>query len=92
MEKRKVEIFTAGCPVCEPVVEQVKSMVCRSCEVIVYNLSETNAHSQYLEKVKKYNINSLPAVAVDGQLLACCSNRGVSIEELQLAGIGKPLQ
>ena len=27
-QKRKIEVFTAGCPVCEPVVEMVKSLAC----------------------------------------------------------------
>jgi len=38
--KRKIEVFTAGCPVCEPVVKTVNEMACDSCEVIVYNLAE----------------------------------------------------
>ncbi len=38
--KRKIEVFTAGCSVCSPVVDMVKSMACSDCEVIVYNLAE----------------------------------------------------
>ena len=38
--KRQIEVFTAGCPVCEPVVKMVKEMACDSCEVTVYNLAE----------------------------------------------------
>ena len=34
--KRKVEIFTAGCPVCEPVVAMVKELACDNCEVHVH--------------------------------------------------------
>jgi len=34
-EKRKVEIFSAGCPVCEEAVSVVKRMACSSCEVTV---------------------------------------------------------
>lgn len=36
--KRKIEVFTAGCPVCEPVVEMVKSFSCSDCGATVYNL------------------------------------------------------
>lgn len=87
--KRQVEVFTAGCPVCEPVVKTVKEMACDSCEVTVYNLVDQCDDKVCIDKMKKYNITSLPAVAVDGVLLACCQNRGVSKEELAAAGIGK---
>lgn len=44
-QKRRIEIFTAGCPVCEESVERVQQAACSSCEVIVYDLNtgcETN--------------------------------------------------
>ncbi len=45
MAKRKVEVFTSGCPVCETTIKLVKSLACSNCEVIVYDLNkgcETN--------------------------------------------------
>ncbi|MBX6361777.1 MAG: thioredoxin family protein [Acidobacterium ailaaui] len=89
--KRQIEVFTAGCPVCEPVVKTVKEMACDSCEVTVYNLVEQCDDKVCIDKMKKYNITSLPAVAVNGKLLSCCQNRGVSKEELAAAGIGKTI-
>lgn len=68
MNKRKIEVFTSGCPNCEPVVGVVKSLADDSCEIIVYNLSEPCDTKVCLEKVKEYKITSLPAVAVNGQL------------------------
>jgi hypothetical protein len=87
--KRKIELFTAGCTVCEPVVELVKSMACSSCEVVIYNLSQLCDTKECLRKVKAYGIKALPAIAVNGKLLNCCQDKGVSIEELKNAGIGK---
>jgi hypothetical protein len=87
--KRKIEIFTAGCSVCEPMVEMVKSMACSSCEIVVYNLSQPCETKECLEKVQEYGIKALPAVAVNGSLLPCCQNEGISIEELKNAGIGQ---
>ncbi len=49
-------MFTAGCPVCQPVVEMVKSMACTDCEVVVYNLGETNNATGAADKVKTYGI------------------------------------
>lgn len=89
--KRQIEVFTAGCPVCDPVVKTVKEMACDSCEITIYNLVEQCDDKVCIEKMKKYDISSLPAVAVNGQLLACCQNRGVSKEELEAAGIGKAI-
>lgn len=87
--KRKIEVFTAGCSVCEPAVEIVKSMACTDCDVIVYNVANPSESKEYLEKVKTYGIKALPAVAVNGKLLSCCQNKGVSEAELKNAGIGQ---
>ena len=87
--KRKIEVFTAGCSVCSPVVDMVKSMACIDCEVIVYNLAEPCESKECIEKAKTYGIKALPAVAVNGKLLSCCQNKGVSEAELRSAGIGQ---
>ena len=86
--KRIIEVFTAGCTVCQPTVETVKSMACSSCEVIVYGISRPCDIKECLEKIKQYGIKSLPAVAVNGMLLNCCRNKTVSQEELMRSGIG----
>lgn len=39
-QKKIIEVFTSGCPLCEPVVKLVKETACSNCEVIVYNLNE----------------------------------------------------
>lgn len=89
--KRQIEIFTAGCPICEPVVKMVKEMTCDSCEVTVYNTIEQCDSKVCIDKMKGYNITSLPAVAVNGKLLNCCKDRGVSKDELIAAGVGKAM-
>lgn len=89
--KRKIEVFTAGCSVCSPVVDMVKSMACSDCEVIVYNLAEPCESKECIDKAKAYGIKALPAVAVNGQLLSCCQNKGVSEAELRNAEIGQPV-
>lgn len=86
--KRKVEIFTAGCPVCEPAVDLVNKLACESCEVIVYDLREGCITNECREKVKHYGIARLPAVAVNGSLLDCCKLGEITESELLQAGIG----
>jgi hypothetical protein len=88
MAKRRVEVFTSGCPVCEPVVELVKKTACPSCEVVVYDLNKGCATNECREKAKAYGISKVPAVVVDGRLHDCCKTGTISEKELRAAGIG----
>ena len=88
--KRIIEVFTAGCSICQPTVDMVKGMACTSCDVVVYDLSNTGETKLCAEKIKQYGIKSLPAVAVNGVLLDCCQNKGVSVDTLSKAGVGDP--
>ena len=84
-ETRKVEVFSAGCPVCSETIALVKRLACASCEVEVLDLREP----EVAERARRLGICSVPAVVVDGELAECC--RG-SLDEaaLRQAGIGQP--
>jgi hypothetical protein len=86
MAKRQVEVFTAGCPVCEPAVQMVKDLACPDCEVTVHDLRETG-----VEKAREHGIKTVPAVVVDGAICACCDNTGLVPDQLRAAGIGQRL-
>ena len=85
--KRKVEIFSAGCPVCTDSIGQIEALVCSSCEVEVLDLRE----HEVSERAISLGIRSIPAVLIDGVLADCCSGRGVDMSVLQAAGLGVPL-
>ncbi len=85
--KRKVEVFTAGCPVCDETVNLVKQIACPSCEVTVLDLNEPAVAS----RAKGLGIRSVPAVVIDGQLAGCCSGRGPDEATLRAAGLGQPV-
>ena len=85
--KRKIEIFSAGCPCCEEAVETVKQIACGSCEVEVLDMRQPDV----AERAKQYGVVSVPAVAIDGRLAGCCSGRGVDETTLRAAGLGVPL-
>ena len=87
MAKRQIEVFTAGCAVCEPTVRLVRQLACSDCEVTVHDVSKHGA-----EAAQRYDIKSLPAVVVDGRLAACCEHRGPDADQLRAAGIGQPAQ
>lgn len=87
--KRRVEVFTAGCLICEERVRLVNSMACPSCEVQVYDLREGCATNECREKATRYGITALPAVAVNGVLLDCCRRGPIDAAALRAAGIGQ---
>ncbi|WP_445736746.1 thioredoxin family protein [Mariniflexile sp.] len=86
--KRQIEIFTAGCPVCEPVVQLVKETAGNDCEITLHNLSEQCESKICVSKMNEYGVNRLPAIAVNGKLLDCCKNVEITKDALVHAGIG----
>ncbi len=85
MAQRKIEIFSAGCSVCDEAVQAVREAACDSCDVQVRQMSDPTV----AEDAKRYGIRSLPAVVVNGQLASCCRNGGVNLEELRSLGLGQ---
>lgn len=88
MTKRKVEVFTSGCPLCEPVVKLVKQIACPSCEVVVYDLSQGCATNECRDNAKKYGVSRVPSVVVDGKLLDCCKTGTITEASMRAAGLG----
>ena len=87
--KRQVEIFSANCPVCDPVVQMIKELSCDQCEVTTYDLVKQCDDKTFLSKMKDYGIHKIPAVAVDGKLLDCCIASPIFRDKLIAAGIGQ---
>jgi glutaredoxin 3 len=85
-KKRQIEVFTAGCGVCEETVQLVQRLACSNCEVTVHNVAK-NETKVLRDKVKKYGIKRLPAVVVDGKLASCCSG-GANEDALRALGVG----
>lgn len=88
-EKRRVEVFTAACPLCEDAVRLVTSLACPSCEVHVYDLREGCATNECREKAARYGVTAVPAVAVNGTLLDCCRREPITADRLIAAGISQ---
>ncbi len=83
--KKVFEVFSAGCPVCSDIVEEIRKRACPTCEVKVLNIKDPKVAA----RAKSLGIRSIPAVAVDGVLAGCCADRGVDISELERLGLGK---
>lgn len=87
-DKRKVEVFTAGCPVCDPTVKTVKDLACSSCNVHVHDLNKGCDTDECRVEAQKYGLKTVPAVVVNGKVVSCCDNKGPQEDELKAAGIG----
>lgn len=85
MTKRTVEVFTAGCPCCDETVKLVQSITCPSCDLQVLDMRSDKAAQ---EKAKKYGVNRVPAVAVNGKLADCCQQGPVDLDALRSLGVG----
>ena len=82
--KRKVEVFSAGCPACQDVVALVQRVACPLCEVSVLDMNDPNISS----RAKSLGVRSVPAVVIDGKLADCCTGRGPDEATLRAAGLG----
>lgn len=85
--KRKIEVFSADCPICEETIALINSIACPSCEITVLSMKD----SKVAARAKALGVKSVPAVAVDGKLASCCEGRGIDELSLRSAGVGQPV-
>ena len=86
-DKRKIEIFSAGCTVCADVENRVRGIACPSCEVTVLDMKDPKV----IARAKSLGIQAVPAVVIDGKLADCCQGRDFSEAALRAEGIGQPI-
>ncbi len=85
---RKIEIFSAGCPVCQEAIKMVQNLACSDCEVNILDMNDPGVANRAIG----LGVRSVPAVAIDGKLADCCAGRGPDEATLKAAGIGQPLR
>lgn len=83
--KRKIEIWSAGCPACEETIRLLHRTACSSCEVKILDMNDPAVAN----RAKSLGIRSVPAVVIDGKLADCCTGRGPDEATLRSAGIGQ---
>ena len=86
--RKKIEIFSAGCGVCDETIKMVKEIACESCEIEVLDMQQADV----LSRAKGYDIKTVPSVVIDGKLADCCGSGGVNAEVLKAAGLGEKLE
>ena len=85
--KRKIEVFSAGCPACQQALELVKDIACESCEISVLEMHNTDV----AKRAESLGIKSVPSVVIDGKVAQCCAGGGLDEATLRDAGLGQPL-
>jgi len=83
--KRKIEVFSAGCPTCDETIQLVNRIACPSCEVSVLDMKEPAV----AKRAKSLGVLSVPAVVIDGKLADCGAGRGPQEAVLRAAGVGQ---
>ena len=84
-DKRQIEVFIAGCPVCDDAISLVNRIACPSCEVTTLDMRT----SEVADRAKALGVRSIPAVVIDGKVADCCQ-KGINEETLKTAGLGQP--
>lgn len=81
--RRHVEVYSAGCAVCDEAVELVRRLACETCDVTVHQMSDITV----ARKAKELGIRALPALVVNGILAECCATAGIDEAALRRAGV-----
>ena len=84
MASKKIEVFSAGCPLCHEAINLVRREAGSSAEIIVHNMTDARGFA----RATALGVRSVPAVAIDGKLASCCSHSGVDIQMPRDAGLG----
>ncbi|MGH9932606.1 MAG: thioredoxin family protein [Pyrinomonadaceae bacterium] len=85
--RRKIEIFSAGCPACDTAIKTVRQIACSSCEIEVLDMNQRKVAIRAAELC----INRVPAIVIDGTVAECCIAGAVDEQVLRAAGVGVPL-
>ena len=80
-QRRKIEVFTAGCPVCTEAVELVRFLAGAAHDIEIRDTHDPGVAAA----ASDYGIRRLPAIVVDGRLADCCAGRGPDEEALTRA-------
>jgi hypothetical protein len=63
--KHQIEVFSAGCDLCQQTIELVGTRAGSESDVIVHDMrQEAN-----VQRAQRYGVRSVPAVVIDGSLL-----------------------
>lgn len=86
-QKRKIEVFSAGCAACDDTIALVNAVACPSCEVEILDMRDAAVAT----RARALGIKRVPAVVIDGALASCCAGASADAVALKSAGLGQAL-
>ena len=66
MQHHTIEIFSANCPLCKHVTDDIQIGKCEGCNQIVYDIN--NMTEEIKIKMRDYGINAVPTTIIDGKI------------------------
>jgi hypothetical protein len=60
-----IEIFSANCPLCKHITDDIEIGKCEGCKQIVYDLNMTD---ELRTKIKEYDIKAVPTTVIDNKI------------------------
>lgn len=82
-QKPHIEVFSAGCSVCQEGIQLVQRLAGSQHQVEVHDMHQPPV----AQRAIALGIHSVPAILIDGQLASCCAGRGPDETTLRAAGL-----
>jgi hypothetical protein len=61
-----IEVFSAQCPLCKHITDDIEIGKCEGCNQIVYDVN--NMTEEIKLKMKKYGVKAVPTTIIDGNI------------------------
>lgn len=61
-----IEIFSANCPLCRHIIDDIQIGKCQSCDQTIYDVN--NMTDDVKRKMKEYRVTSVPTTIIDGNI------------------------
>jgi hypothetical protein len=65
-QRHTIEIFSANCPLCKHITEDIQIGKCKGCNQIVYDINHMTEEIKL--KMKSYDVKSVPTTIIDGSI------------------------
>jgi glutaredoxin 3 len=61
-----IEIFSASCPLCRHVIDDIQIGKCQGCNQTIYDTNKMT--DDVKRKIKDYDVTSVPTIIIDGSI------------------------
>jgi hypothetical protein len=65
-QSHRIEIFSASCPLCRHIIDDIQIGKCQGCSQTVYDVN--NMSDDVKKKMKEYGVTSVPTIIIDGSI------------------------